>query len=98
MIGAIVLAICLICPLVDAFDQWDHALQTGSDSEYPLMIVALCVAVAFSLARLVAVFCSSVRSSGVRPAIPSAAALPTLLIALASLAPSPGSPPLNLRI
>ena len=38
--GTIALAICVLCPLVDMFDQWDHALQTGNDSEYPPAPVA----------------------------------------------------------
>lgn len=50
--GAIALAICVVCPLVDLFDQWDHALQTGSDTEYPLVVLALCVGAAFLLSRL----------------------------------------------
>jgi hypothetical protein len=31
------------------FDQWDHTLQTGNDTEYTFVILALCVGVAFSL-------------------------------------------------
>jgi hypothetical protein len=47
------LAICLICPLVEMFDQWDHSLQTGSDTEYALVILALCVGVAYWFAWFV---------------------------------------------
>ncbi len=31
------------------FDQWDHTLQTGNDTEYTFVIIALCVGVAYSL-------------------------------------------------
>src|SRR6266436_4124356 len=44
-----ILVVCLICPLVELFDHWDHTLQTGNDTEYTLVILALCVGVAYSL-------------------------------------------------
>src|SRR5258708_15128567 len=44
---------CLICPLVEMFDNWDHTIQTGNDTEYALVVLALCVGVAYSFARLV---------------------------------------------
>jgi hypothetical protein len=44
---------CLICPLVETFDTWDHAIQTGNDTEYALVVLALCVGVAYSFARFV---------------------------------------------
>ena len=50
---AIVLLTCLVCPLVEMFDNWDHTLQTGNDTEYALVALALCVGVAYSLARLI---------------------------------------------
>ncbi len=49
----IVLAVCLICPLVETFDNWDHTIQTGNDTEYTLVILALCVGVAYSFARFI---------------------------------------------
>ncbi len=50
---AIVLLTCLVCPLVEMFDNWDHTLQTGNDTEYALVALALCVGVAYSFARLI---------------------------------------------
>src|SRR5260370_28486761 len=44
---------CLICPLVEMFDNWDHTIQTGNDTEYALVVLALCVGVAYSFARLI---------------------------------------------
>jgi len=44
---------CLICPLVEMFDNWDHTIQTGNDTEYGLVILALCVGVAYSFARFI---------------------------------------------
>lgn len=49
----IVLAVCLVCPLVETFDNWDHTIQTGNDTEYTLVVLALCVGVAYSFARLI---------------------------------------------
>jgi len=34
------------------FDHWDHTLQTGNDTEYTLVVIALCVGLAFSMARV----------------------------------------------
>ncbi len=50
---AIVLFTCLVCPLVEMFDNWDHTLQTGNDTEYALVALALCVGVAYSFARFI---------------------------------------------
>jgi len=47
------LLICLICPLVETFDNWDHTIQTGNDTEYTLVVLALCVGVAYSFARFI---------------------------------------------
>jgi hypothetical protein len=44
---------CLICPLVELFDNWDHTIQTGNDTEYALVVLALCVGVAYSFARFI---------------------------------------------
>jgi hypothetical protein len=43
------LAICLSCQVAETFDQWDHTAQTGSDTEYTFVVLALCVGVAYSL-------------------------------------------------
>ena len=53
IIVAIVLAICLVCPLVDMFDYWDHAAQTGNDTEYTFVILGLCVGSLYTFARAV---------------------------------------------
>lgn len=45
----LILAICFVCHISEMFDQWDHTLQTGNDTEYTFVILALCVGVAFSL-------------------------------------------------
>jgi hypothetical protein len=47
--ATLILAICFVCHISEMFDQWDHTLQTGNDTEYTFVILALCVGVAFSL-------------------------------------------------
>jgi len=47
------LVTCLVCPLVELFDNWDHTAQTGNDTEYALVVLALCVGVAYSFARFI---------------------------------------------
>ena len=49
----LVLAICFVCPLVEMFDQWDHTIQTGNDTEYALVAVALCVGASYAFVRAI---------------------------------------------
>jgi hypothetical protein len=35
------------------FDTWDHTMQTGNETEYTLVLLALCVGVAYSFARFI---------------------------------------------
>jgi hypothetical protein len=49
----VVLLTCLICPLLETFDSWDDTIQTGNDTEYTLVILALCVGIAYLCARFV---------------------------------------------
>src|SRR6267378_139518 len=49
----LVLAISLVCPLAEMFDHWDHTIQTGNDTEYALVVLALCVGVAYSFSRFI---------------------------------------------
>src|SRR6266849_10203552 len=49
----LVLLTCLVCPLLETFDTWDHTVQTGNDTEYALVVLALCVGVAYSFTRFI---------------------------------------------
>jgi hypothetical protein len=51
MTAIAVLLACLICPLLEMFDSWDDTIRTGNDTEYALVILALCVGVGYSFAR-----------------------------------------------
>lgn len=52
-----ILVVCLVCPLVELFDHWDHTIQTGNDTEYTLVILALCIGAAYSFTRFIFKFC-----------------------------------------
>lgn len=49
----LVLLTCVICPLLETFDTWDRTVQTGNDSEYALVVLALSVGVSYSFARYI---------------------------------------------
>ena len=36
VIGTLALLTCLICPVLEPFDNWDPPSQTGNDTEYTL--------------------------------------------------------------
>ena len=97
-IGTLALLTCLICPILETFDTWDPPIQTGNDTEYTLVILALCVGVAYSFARFVMKFpllglvAKRVFDPGAQESFLSAPCF-TLLLADAA---SP--PPLPLRI
>jgi len=94
-----ILVVCLVCPLVELFDHWDHTLQTGNDTEYTLVILALCMGVAYSFAHFIFksaqlwFLAKSVFASCVKNSLFSAPSSFTLLLFDAT---SP--PPLPLRI
>ncbi|MGB7624321.1 MAG: hypothetical protein WBN92_18400 [Terriglobia bacterium] len=47
--ATIALIVCIVCPVIELFDYWDHTLQTGNDTEYTFVVLALCVGFAFSM-------------------------------------------------
>lgn len=50
VLAALALLTCVICPVLEMFDRWDHTLQTGQDTEYAFVVLALCLGVAYVLA------------------------------------------------
>jgi hypothetical protein len=50
---AIVLLTCVVCPMLELFDHWDHAVQTGNDTEYNFLLLGLCVGAAYAFARFI---------------------------------------------
>ena len=48
-----ILIACLAGPVVEMFDQWDRTYQNGNDTEVNVVVVALCLGVAFAVAGAV---------------------------------------------
>ena len=46
--GAVIVAICIGVPVVEAFDRWDQTLADGNDTEANVVVAALCVGLALS--------------------------------------------------
>lgn len=47
------LLICLLCPLIESLDVWHATLDGGNDTEFALVVAALCVGVGYIAARLI---------------------------------------------
>jgi hypothetical protein len=51
MIGVLALLTCFVCPVLEMVDSWDPPIQTGNDTEYTLVVVALCVGASYLFVR-----------------------------------------------
>jgi hypothetical protein len=49
----VILAICVGAPIAEAFDWWDRTLPAGDDTESSVVVVALSVGLALSVAAIV---------------------------------------------
>jgi hypothetical protein len=49
---AAILAVALGAPVAELFDSWDQMLQAGSDTEANMVVVVLCVGVAFAIGTI----------------------------------------------
>jgi len=94
----LILLICLVCPIVETIDSWDHTLETGNDTEYTLVVLALCIGTVFTLARLIITLSANFSVSSANSMVQSLQNSLFFLIAPPVLVPVSGSPPLNLRI
>ncbi len=94
----IVLLTCVVCPVAETFDHWDHTLQTGRDTEYTLVLLALCVGVVYTVARLIVTLSPGLSSISVGPNSPGIQGSLLFLIHPIALDSASGSRPLNLRI
>ena len=98
IIVALILLTCLVCPFVEMFDYWDHTAQTGNDTEYALVVLALCVGAVYTLARLIVTFSPGLSSIDVGPnSTRLQGSLLSLIHGIALDSPI-GRPPLSLRI
>ena len=94
---AAILAVCIGAPIVEMFDQWDHTLQDGNDTEANVVIATLCIGVAVAIGTAVVIariraLASNSRLFAKAPHVVSSAAT-----WLASPIPA-SSPPTPLRV
>src|SRR5262249_51140950 len=54
VVGAVIVLICLGAPIVEVFDRWDHTAQDGNETEANVVVAALCVGLALSVAQTIA--------------------------------------------
>ena len=50
---AAIIAISLGAPIVELFDSWDQSLESGTDTEANVAVVALCIGAAFAIGTIV---------------------------------------------
>ena len=94
---AAILAICIGGPIVEMFDQWDHTLQDGNDTEADVVVAALCIGVAMAIGTMVLVarIRALASNSRLHAVVPRAIVFAVTLLA----APTPAtSPPTPLRV
>jgi hypothetical protein len=83
--------------ITELFDRWDHTLQTGTDVDYTVVIIAACVGVVFAVAKiLIALFRYSPRQED-SPEEQSFSFFPAMFPEISVAGPSPPLP-LPLRI
>jgi len=94
---AAVLAICIGGPIVEMFDQWDHTLQDGNDTEADAVVAALCIGVAMAIGTIVVVARLRALASSSRPHVVAPRIISVAVASLASPIPTT-SPPTPLRV
>jgi hypothetical protein len=89
----LILSICIVCPLIETLDYWDHTLQTGNDTEYAFLILGLCAGASYAVARAALRIIASLSSQGAGilaeglPVITFAAAYSLFIVASLSASP-----------
>lgn len=94
---AAILAISIGAPIVELFDGWDQTLQTGSDTEANVAVVALCIGVAFAIGTIVVVNRIRALASASARRVVLSRAVPRQIPSLLTPAPTV-SPPAILRV
>jgi hypothetical protein len=98
IVGAAVIAICVIVPAIETIDTWDHTLRDGNDTEMNVVVAAICVGLTLTIAAsIVTALLRSIPRSG---RVLRGWARATALVGRTLAAPLPTSnpPPLPLRI
>ena len=94
---AAILAISIGAPIVELFDSWDQTLQTGSDTEANVAVVALCIGVAFAIGTFVVVNRLRALASASSHRVVLSGAVPRQIAFLLTPAPTV-TPPAILRV
>src|ERR1700704_2582731 len=89
---AAILAICIGGPIVEMFDQWDHTLQDGNDTEASVVVAALCVGVAMAIGTIVVVARIRAHASNSQPYTVAPRFISFAVTSLASPIPTPSPP------
>jgi hypothetical protein len=94
---AAIVAICIGSPIVEMFDQWDHTLQDGDDTEANVAVAALCIGLAFAIGTIVIV--TRIRALSSSSPVLTLAPAPIWFPVTSSARPIPtSSPPIPLRV
>lgn len=92
-----IITISLGAPIVEMFDRWDQTLQSGNDTEANVVVVALCIGVAFAVGTIV--IANRIRASSSTSARPVIASSVVVHEVASVCAPGPtSSPPTILRV
>jgi hypothetical protein len=97
-VATLALLICFVCPVLEMFDHWDQTLQTGQDTEYTFVILALCVGAVCALAKVIVTFFPGLAAARFISPFCCCEGSVFPITWSAALAPLSESPPLNLRI
>jgi hypothetical protein len=97
-VATLALLICFVCPMLEVFDRWDHTLQTGQDTEYTFVVLALCVGALYALAKLIVSFCPELAAARFSSDFCRYKVSLFPFNWSAALTPHSESPPLSLRI
>ena len=92
----LVLATCLVCPVMQMFDHWDHELQTGQDTESAFMVLALCIGATFVLTRAVLYISKDLPGRAIKTARSLSRSLLDVLSGVGATAFLSASPPLSI--
>ena len=97
LVIAAIVAICIGAPIVEIFDQWDHTLQDGNDTEVNVVVAALCVGIALAIGTIVIVARIRALASSSRVCVVASRTISFALTAFRAPLPT-SSPPTPLRV
>lgn len=88
------LLICLLCPILETFDHWDHTAKTGSDTEYTFVVLGLCIGAVYAFGRAICKLIAAGTSASRRSRSRFRTHVIAVLRGLSFVSSNPVSPPL----